>query len=45
MVIDPSEPQIFEWSCAHYVDELLPRRIDTELAARDLLEQIVELFV
>ena len=45
MMIDASESEIFERPRSQRFDETLTRRHDVDVAARDLLEQILELFV
>ena len=45
MMVDPGEPQIFERPGAQCVDEAIASRLDIELAACHLFEEIVQLFV
>ncbi len=45
MMIDPCEPQIFERPGAQRVDQAVASRLDIELAARHLFEEILQVFV
>lgn len=45
MMVDACEPEILERTGPKRLQEAMSRRIDIEFAARDLFEEIVELFV
>ncbi|HEY7293059.1 MAG TPA: hypothetical protein VH583_24705 [Vicinamibacterales bacterium] len=45
MMIDSREAQVFHRPCAYGVGQLIASRINGNFAARNLLEQILELFV
>ena len=45
VMIDAREPEVFERPRAERIHEPLSRRLDVQLAARDLVEEIPELFV
>ena len=45
MMIDASESKIFERPGSERGDKTIARRVDIDLATRDLLEQILKLFV
>ena len=45
MVIDAREPKVLEGPGAKGFEESLPRGVDIDLAAGDLFEQLLQLFV